>query len=332
MSKTTKIVIIVSVCVLLIGLFILLYYLFGYKSATIGTTGTLAGLETVRRIKNSQDSKTSNPPDSSNPESVEKVEIKESPIVPQNPQPEPPKIFSGFTEREKKVAKLLVNLWETGEVRGRYDLLVVLDDGAGITFGRNQTTENSGGLSKLLKKYEEMGGLYNFSKFELYPSAKKFNMTNNEEFKRMLVESARNDKIMRDCQDLYFDENFFHPALQICEHFKFEEPLSLHFVYDCCIQHGPGSKYKDGLAFDRLKKWEDENLSEKEKVKSMCEKRHVFLGSINHAQKTRYRTQSILELMNSDKWKLETPLTFTFFKEKYLGYKDKVITITDEDL
>jgi len=125
-----------------------------------------------------------------------------------------------LTALQHKAIKAVLNMIETGEPVGKYDLLVILDDGAGITFGKTQTTENGGGLYILLNKYIELKGKYanNFGQFipHLYyrggPSSRKFQLTNNQTFKNTLVMAARNDIIMRRAQDVFFDENYYNPA------------------------------------------------------------------------------------------------------------------------
>ena len=53
-----------------------------------------------------------------------------------------------ITPESKRKILQVVNVFETGKLEGRYDALVVMNDGPGgipqITFGRSQTTEYSG--------------------------------------------------------------------------------------------------------------------------------------------------------------------------------------------
>ena len=273
-----------------------------------------------------------------------------------------------FTASEKKAAKALTCLWETGSFVGKAHLLVTLKDSAGITFGKSQTTENSGGLSELVFGfYVPMGGAlaeaFGPYKEQLYSrggdKSKKSVMTstgesrddfyyeggltNNQEFKDLLVKAAREDPIMSKAQDLYFEKFYFKPALWICAEFGLTEALSLAFVYDFCIHSGPGSRFNDGAAFDRLSNWnddyespdvDDEKLVERAWTTHMCKKRDAFLRSLRNGY-TAYRTTSMLKIMSSvgdREWGLQTPLSFVFFRKEFTNYPDRNMTLTAQDL
>lgn len=276
---------------------------------------------------------------------------------------------SRFSEDAQKAAKALTNLWETGQFVGKPHLLVVLKDGAGITFGKSQTTENSGGLWKLLFiAYPKFEGKFQADfepyKEQLYKKGEDTDkksvldkktgeyaggLTNDEHFKDLLRKAATEDPAMNMAQDWHFHENFFKPALFICEDqeegFNLSLPLSLAAIYDFCIHSGPGSKWGDGAAFNRLIKWNEDyeqpddienNIdAEKHWTIYMCSKRDAFLYDISHARKTRYRTGSMLKMMidgNDDFWYLRTPLMIPFLKKDYIGYADTEKELTKAHL
>ena len=58
-----------------------------------------------------------------------------------------------FSLLQMKTIKYIMGIVETGSAGGNPALLVILQDRAGITFGRHQTTENGGGLWHLLFEY-----------------------------------------------------------------------------------------------------------------------------------------------------------------------------------
>ena len=276
--------------------------------------------------------------------------------------------FSSFSAHAQKAAKAITHLWETGKFVSPPETIAVLPDKAGITFGKSQTTENSGGLWKLLfVSYPAKDGTVNFSPYKellfkkgddkskrstFDPVEKEYSggLTNDAEFKELLVHAAKDDPAMSEAQDLHFHENFFKPALFICTDeengFNLKLPLSLAFVYDFCIQSGPGSRWNDGTAFDRLSEWnsdyeepddiddDDEDGAEKAWLRSMCIKRDNFLAGIPHARFSRYRTGSMLKMMKegSSTWNLQTPLSIMFLRKDYTGKADKVFTLTDADL
>ena len=266
--------------------------------------------------------------------------------------------MSQFTQSQRQAAKCLATTWETGSPRGKSGHLVVLADGGGITYGKLQTTENSGGLYLMLTKYRELNGIFAEAlepyREQLYRDKRsgevggtKNVLTKNKEFRALLQKAAAEDPLMSgfgQAQDQFFEEWFFAPALDICTHFGLTLPRSLAAVFDFCIQSGPGDQYNDGRARDRLQEWHntypgleeedatsDPTLREKAWSIYMLEQRHAFLGSGSHAW-SRYRTKSMLEMMANDQWALEAPFTFTFFKQEFLKYPDKEITITEIDL
>ncbi|MFL6469141.1 MAG: chitosanase, partial [Pyrinomonadaceae bacterium] len=52
----------------------------------------------------------------------------------------------------------IVNIFETGKPFGEFSACVVLNDGAGISYGINQFTHRSGSLAAVVEKYLELGG------------------------------------------------------------------------------------------------------------------------------------------------------------------------------
>jgi chitosanase len=60
------------------------------------------------------------------------------------------------TELQKKTAQAIVNIFETGRLRGDYGNVTVARNDAGhLTYGRSQTTLASGNLFLLIKAYVE---------------------------------------------------------------------------------------------------------------------------------------------------------------------------------
>ncbi|MDO9511762.1 MAG: chitosanase [Bacteroidales bacterium] len=135
----------------------------------------------------------------------------------------------------------IVNVFETGTPEGRYDLLVVMADGRNrelqITFGRSQTTEQ-GNLKRLVKMYVDSGGIYALRLFPYLIHIGKEPLYDDTAFKKLLVDAARLDPLMREAQDLFFDESYFLPALKFCETNGFEKGLSLLVIYDSYVHSG----------------------------------------------------------------------------------------------
>ena len=63
------------------------------------------------------------------------------------------------TELQKQTAQAIVNIFETGRLRGDYGNVTVAKNDAGhLTYGRSQTTLASGNLFLLIKAYVEAAG------------------------------------------------------------------------------------------------------------------------------------------------------------------------------
>src|SRR5256885_6130459 len=63
-----------------------------------------------------------------------------------------------FTEKDKLKALAIVNIFETSRAFGDYAACVVLNDGAGVSYGINQFTHRSGSLAAVVETYLNNGG------------------------------------------------------------------------------------------------------------------------------------------------------------------------------
>ena len=63
-----------------------------------------------------------------------------------------------FTENDKLKALAIVHVFETSRPFGDYAACVVLNDGAGVSYGINQFTHRSGSLRAVVEKYLRGGG------------------------------------------------------------------------------------------------------------------------------------------------------------------------------
>ena len=246
-----------------------------------------------------------------------------------------------FSILQIKSVKSIVNMYETGSPVGRYDTLVILGDGAGITYGKTQTTENGGGLWKLIfEEYERLNGKFlpEFRKYKnmLYNKeggGSKGALTQSKEFKDLLVKTAREDELMKKAQDMHFHRNYFRPALQMAEDYEITQPLILATIYDIFIHSGPKGggnfieKFDEGwdypsssdLGFDP----ESEELTQDQEVilerawgLDLIKKRDHWLRTFtnkrsqshtNVVRKSAYRTKSLMDLAERQKWLLEPP-------------------------
>jgi hypothetical protein len=244
--------------------------------------------------------------------------------------------MSRFSLDQMKSAKAIVNYYETGSFKSKYDTLTVLGDGAGITYGRTQTTENSGGLWDLIFfTYKNLKGVF-ISEFEQYrdklykiggDSSLKSNMENNEDFKSLLIKAAQEDPLMGRAQDQYFHIKYFRPALELAEIYDINTPLILAVFYDISIQSGPSGMDKFVEDFDESFEYDesqiidddgnyDPDLDERHWGENLVKCRQKWLSEFkgrtsSHTKSVRksvYRMNSFLDLIDRDEWELSLPL------------------------
>jgi chitosanase len=140
---------------------------------------------------------------------------------------------------EKLVAQALVNISETGSVRGRYSAIAVIPGDAGhLTYGRSQTTLVSGGLAELVRRYVAREDARDAEQLRPYLErleARDLSLDGDAGLKSAL-RVAGSDPAMQEEQDAYFDERFWDPAERAAEALGLSLPLSIAVVYDSFIQ------------------------------------------------------------------------------------------------
>lgn len=148
-----------------------------------------------------------------------------------------------LTEKQKRIIMQILNVFETGSTQGDYSAIAIFNDGPGgmrqITYGRSQTTE-FGNLGELVEMYVNAQG--KFSE-ELRPFLERIGdendpLTDNNKFKKLLRDAGKEDPVMRDCQDAFFEKRYFQPAMAWAEKQGFTLPLSALVIYDSFIHSG----------------------------------------------------------------------------------------------
>jgi chitosanase len=234
-----------------------------------------------------------------------------------------------LTALQEKSIKAILNIFETGSIVGQYDSLVTLPDGAGITFGKTQTTENGGGLYDLLKQYFNISDS-KYAKMlqerflsRLYDGkdkSKKGTLTNDVDFKQLLCLAARNDRKMRVAQDQFFHNAYFLPAIRLCDEYDLNLPLSIAIIYDSCVHSGLSGaskhvdKYDDVVDLDYMEDGTEEEM-EAEWSNGYIEYRHAWLSNFRSGsskkqkivRKTVYRTIALKALADTSNWMLDLP-------------------------
>ena len=208
---------------------------------------------------------------------------------------------------KKPLIQHIVNVFETGTPEGKYDLLVVYDDGINdsyqITYGRSQTTEQ-GNLSRLVDMYVDNGG--NFAA-DFVPYLDKIGvepLIEDERFKELLIKAGREDQIMRDTQDNFFDEVYWNPALAWFSRNLFTLPLSMLVTYDSYVHSGSVPMF---LRKRFIEPPPARGGDERKWIASYVEIRHQWLKYHEKKilRKTIYRTQTFLNEIGRDNWSLD---------------------------
>lgn len=206
---------------------------------------------------------------------------------------------------KKSLIKSILNVIETGSIKGNYGDVSIFNDGPGeikqITYGRSQTTQYSS-LDKLLNLYIEKGGIYGdyFRGFKMNDKT----LVNNKEFVDKL-KKAGNDPVMIETQDEFFDSVYWMPAQNFFVKNGFTTALSMLVLYDSYIHSGSipsflRNKFNEKPPID--------GGDEKKWILAYVSARHNWLA--NHPtrpilRKTIYRTQMMKNEIARNNWQLD---------------------------
>lgn len=211
-----------------------------------------------------------------------------------------------ITNKQKEKIIKVLNVFESGTPDGKYDELVVYSDGENgskqITYGRSQTTEQ-GNLVKLIKMYINNGGIFANGFSPYLPKIGNIPLWDDDVFKSLLKKAAREDKIMQDTQDDFFDKIYYQPAYKFFEVNGFTQALSLLVIYDSYIHSG-------GILMFLRKRFSEvspvKGGDEKKWISSYTDVRNQWLKyHSNHIlRKTTYRTKCFMEQIANGNWDL----------------------------
>jgi len=219
-----------------------------------------------------------------------------------------------FTENDKLKALAIVHVFETSKPFGDYAACVVLNDGAGVSYGINQFTHRSGSLAAVVREYLANGGQLGREIFTstLPVLAKKTTaaieqLAGNELFKRTLKTAAITGEI-KAAQRLVAYERYLRPAMEICERMRFVTPLSLAVVYDS-VTHGSWELISARVN-STVRTTKPEPLAfEKSWITEYVRARHRWLTEIRRLKATNYRTKFFLDQIAIGNWELRLPVT-----------------------
>ena len=225
-----------------------------------------------------------------------------------------------YSAEEKRAIDSVLSIFETGRLPSpeSYSTCAVLADGAGISYGKHQSTDRAGSLDLVCKQYIALQGP-RASELNAYlgylgsnASAKVNPKGPYPDWLRTLMSLLRDlgrEPLMQQCQDEVFDRVYFSPAVNHCNALGLTRALSLLTIYDTCIHSGPGrvASHRQAIAVAPPAEGGDEKAWIKAYV---AERRAWLLRSSNElVRKTIYRPDAISKLIASDNWDLRMPFT-----------------------
>lgn len=209
---------------------------------------------------------------------------------------------------QAQTAKAIVNIFETGSVRGQYGAVTVLPGDTGrLTYGRSQTTLGSGNLHLLIARYcATVGARFGARLRAWLPAlAARSAAVDTDGKLHNLLRACADDPVMRDVQDDFFDETYWQPALRAASRLGIRSPLGVAVVYDSWV-HGSWAPLRDRASAGGAL----QQVGEHEWVQRFVRLRREWLGTHPNAllRQTVYRMDAFLRLIEQDAWGLPLPL------------------------
>ncbi|MFH0730304.1 MAG: peptidoglycan-binding protein [Pseudomonadota bacterium] len=214
-----------------------------------------------------------------------------------------------LTPTQSKTAQSILNIFETGAVRGDYGNVTVIEGDTGhLTFGRSQTTLGSGNLFDLLHRYCSNHGARFAARLQPFIArveAKDFTLDTEHKLHNILRATA-DDPVMRDTQDVFFDQVYWQRAVQAAESMGITSALGVAIVYDGYV-HGSWVKMRDRT---NEKAGTLSALGEKEWLPAYVKERRAWLAGSSRSdlRATVYRMDAFQRLIDQGYWGLELPL------------------------
>ncbi len=210
-----------------------------------------------------------------------------------------------FTDTDKLKALAIINVFETSRPFGDYAACVVLNDGAGISYGINQFTHRSGSLLAVVERFLKIGGkIGSATMIDCLPDLRRHTasaivfLTTNERLKSAL-KAAAVTREMKAAQTAVAFELYLMPVIVACQRRGYVEPLSLAVLYDSIV-HGSFARIARGVRSNQ----DDERAWITEYVR----RRDAWLASFPRLASTRYRTRFFLNQIAISNWTLRLPL------------------------
>ena len=215
-----------------------------------------------------------------------------------------------ISDLQKRTAKAIVTIFETGRPEGDYgNVTVARHDLGHLTYGYAQTTLASGNLHLLIKSYCSATDAQFADDLGPYlPRLEVKDLSlDHDAACHAVLRSAGNDPVMRATQDAFFDRVFWQPAATAAARQGIESALGTAVVYDSHI-HGSWR-----LMRDRTNATHGEiaaGLDERDWVEGYVGERRSWLADHPNAllPRTVYRMDAFGRLIEAGAWDLPLPL------------------------
>lgn len=214
-----------------------------------------------------------------------------------------------MTPIQKATAQAIVNVFETGSVRGDYaNITLIPGDSGHLTYGRSQTTLASGNLYLLVEAYcSETGAAYANALRPYLARLKACDLSLDRDagLRTALHDAGRHDPVMMQVQDEFFDRVYWNPAVQRAANVGLSTPLGVAVAYDSTV-HGSWGTMRDrtNANFGTAGA-----IGEKVWVKHYLDTRRAWLVSRGKPlSNTVYRMDTFLALVAKNNWNLDLPV------------------------
>jgi chitosanase len=214
-----------------------------------------------------------------------------------------------LTSTQKQTAQGIVNIFETGEVRGVYgDVTLIPGDTGHLTFGRSQTTLGSGNLFLLLQRYSDQPGAKYSQALLPYLSRLKAQdlALDDDELLQNTLRATADDVVMRDTQDAFFDAVYWAPAAEAADGQGIVTALGVTVVYDSFV-HGSWKAMRDrtNAAAGMVGA-----AGEQQWIRAYVATRRNWLATSPRSdlRATVYRMDALQRLIDQGYWNLDLPL------------------------
>jgi chitosanase len=217
-----------------------------------------------------------------------------------------------LSELQKATAQAIVNIFETGRVLGDYASVVsVAGDLGGLTYGKTQTTLNSGNLYLLVKAYTEAPGALFADDLRPYldPLKRRDARLNRHDspLHNILRRAGREDGVMLDTQDAFFDRVYWTPAVNRAAALSVDTALGTAVIYDGTV-HGSWGRMRDRTI---ARHGNLSTIGERTWISHYINVRREWLANSPASTllpRTVYRMDALRRIIRDDNWDLDIPL------------------------